>query len=85
VRNKIFNILVFIFLFYPTLAFAGPGGKIAKAIAETFWGKVILIGLTIFFLPLIIYVLLEDACRVFKHLLDSYATQPLTSTFELKT
>jgi hypothetical protein len=60
VRNKIFHILVFFLLFYPAFAFAGPGGKIAKAIAETFWGKVILLALTIFFLPLIIYVLLKE-------------------------
>jgi hypothetical protein len=60
VRNKIFNILIFFVIFYPAFAFAGPGGKIAKAVAETFWGKVILFGLTIFFLPLIIYVLLKE-------------------------
>ena len=59
-RNKIFDILVFFILFYPAFAFAGPGGKIAKVIATTFWGKVILIGLTMFFLPLIIYTLLKE-------------------------
>jgi hypothetical protein len=60
VRNKIFNIFVFFLLFFPTFAFAGPGGKIAKAVAQTFWGKVILVGITIFFLPLIIYMLLKE-------------------------
>lgn len=59
-RNKILNILVFLLLFYPTFAFAGPGGKIARAVAETFWGKVILVGITLFFLPLIIYTLLKE-------------------------
>ena len=59
-KYKIFYFLVFSLLFYPTVAFAGPGGKIAKIIAETFWGKVILIGLTIIFLPLIIYMLLKE-------------------------
>lgn len=59
-RYKIINLLVFFILFYPTIAFAGPGGKIAKAIAQTFWGKVILIGLTIFFLPLLIYFFLKE-------------------------
>jgi len=60
VKNKIYNILVFLLLFYPTFAFAGPGGKIARAVAETFWGKVIFVGITIFFLPLIIYMLLKE-------------------------
>ncbi len=60
VRNKIFHSLIFVLLFYPTIAFAGPGGKIAKAIAETFWGKVILIGLVVFFLPLILLVLFKE-------------------------
>lgn len=59
-RNKIFYIFVYFLLFYPTFAFAGPGGKIARAVAETFWGKVIVVGITIFFLPLIIYMLLKE-------------------------
>ena len=59
-KNKIFNILLFILLFYPSVAFAGPGGKIARAVFETFWGRVILIGLTILFLPLIIFVALKE-------------------------
>lgn len=70
-KGKIYASLVFFTLFYPVLAFAGPGGKIARAIAETFWGKVILIGLTLFFLPLIVYVLLKEYFakkRVFKDL-----------------
>jgi hypothetical protein len=46
VKSKIYNILVFFLLFYPTFAFAGPGGEIARAVAETFWGKVIFVGIT---------------------------------------
>lgn len=41
-------------------ALAGPGGKIASAAFETFWGKVILGVLTIIFLPLIIYMLIKE-------------------------
>ncbi|WP_428623008.1 Tim44 domain-containing protein [Sedimenticola sp.] len=41
-------------------ALAGPGGKIASAAFETFWGRVILGVLTIVFLPLIAYVLLRE-------------------------
>ena len=37
-------------------AVAGPGGFIAKAAFETFWGKVALAGLTLIFLPLILWV-----------------------------
>jgi len=69
--NKILTILVFSVLFFPAFVFAGPGGKIAKAVAETFWGKVILIALVIFFLPLIIYVWLKEyraKKRVFRDL-----------------
>ena len=41
-------------------ALAGPGGKIARAAFETFWGRIILAGLTIIFLPLILYVMLTE-------------------------
>ena len=41
-------------------AIAGPGGKIANAAFESFWGRVILLILTIIFLPLILYVLLRE-------------------------
>ncbi|UXI68261.1 Tim44 domain-containing protein [Tahibacter amnicola] len=41
-------------------ALAGPGGKIARAVFETFWGKVALAGLTIVFAPIIIYTLVRE-------------------------
>jgi len=41
-------------------ALAGPGGKIARAMFETFWGKIVLGLLTVFFLPLIIYVIVRE-------------------------
>ena len=41
-------------------ALAGPGGKIARAVFESFWGKVLLGVLVIIFLPLIIYVLIKE-------------------------
>ena len=52
--------LVIILLLVAEPAFAGPGGKIASAVFETFWGKVILGVLTIFFLPLISYILIRE-------------------------
>jgi len=39
---------------------AGPGGRIARAAFETFWGRVILAILTVFFLPLIIYIMCQE-------------------------
>ncbi len=41
-------------------ALAGPGGKIASAAFETFWGRILLGVLTIIFLPLITYILLRE-------------------------
>ena len=38
--------------------YAGPGGTVAKAFFRTWWGKLILIILTVIFLPLIVYMLL---------------------------
>jgi hypothetical protein len=40
-------------------AFAGPGGKIASALFDTFWGKVLLGALTIILLPLIIWSMVQ--------------------------
>jgi hypothetical protein len=48
-------IVLFFTLFAADQIFAGPGGIIKQA-AKTFWGKVVLIGLLIFFAPLIIYM-----------------------------
>lgn len=52
--------LLLLSLLFIEPAFAGPGGKIAKAAFETFWGRIILGGLIIFFLPLITYVVLRE-------------------------
>lgn len=41
-------------------ALAGPGGKIATAVASTLWGKIVLGLLVIAFLPLIIAVLIRE-------------------------
>ena len=51
---------VFIALLAVEPAIAGPGGKIASAAFETFWGRVALGVLTIVFLPLIMYVLFQE-------------------------
>ncbi len=41
-------------------AFAGPGGKIARAAFETFWGRIALGILTIILLPLILYIIIKE-------------------------
>ncbi len=41
-------------------ALAGPGGKIASAAFETFWGRILLAVLVVFFMPLIISVLWRE-------------------------
>ena len=53
-------VIVAISLVFVEPAFAGPGGKIARAAFETFWGRIALGILTIIFLPLITYVVLRE-------------------------
>jgi len=54
------SVFVLIALLTAEPALAGPGGKIAKAVYESFWGKVGLVLLTIIFLPLIISVIIKE-------------------------
>jgi len=51
---------VFIVLLAVEPGLAGPGGKIARAAFETFWGRVVLGILTIVFLPYITYVVVKE-------------------------
>jgi len=39
---------------------AGPGGRIASAAFQSFWGRVLLVILTLIFLPLILYTVLQE-------------------------
>ncbi|WP_299336370.1 hypothetical protein [uncultured Psychroserpens sp.] len=55
-KQLLFTIIFIAILFYADPVYAGPGGGIAKAFFKTWWGKAILILLTIIFLPLIIYM-----------------------------
>lgn len=62
-KRKIILGIVIVFILALVLvepAVAGPGGKIARAAFETFWGRIILGVLTILFLPLILYVLIRE-------------------------
>jgi hypothetical protein len=62
-NQKIFTVLALVvvaILMLSEPAFAGPGGKIASAAFESFWGRIVLGVLTIIFLPLITYILLRE-------------------------
>lgn len=62
-NNKYFLVLGILFLACITVAepaLAGPGGKIAKAAVETFWGRITLGVLTVIFFPLIVYMLIKE-------------------------
>ncbi len=54
----IFTMAVMILLTEPALA--GPGGKIARSLFDSFWGKLLLVFLTVIFLPLIILNFLKE-------------------------
>ncbi|WP_434359952.1 Tim44-like domain-containing protein [Parasalinivibrio latis] len=53
-------VAIMVLLVFSEPALAGPGGKIASAAFETFWGRVILGILTVIFLPLIAYMMLRE-------------------------
>ena len=61
-RYLFWSVLAFAFVAFVTVqpVLAGPGGKIAKAVFETFWGKVVLTILVILFLPIILFVMLKE-------------------------
>jgi len=58
-------LIVFSVLIVAEPAFAGPGGKIASAVFETFWGRVVLGILAIIFLPFACYVMINE--RIAEH------------------
>lgn len=61
-RNLLFLILpvAMVLLLAAEPAIAGPGGKIANAIFDTFWGKVLMVILFIIFMPLIFYTVIKE-------------------------
>lgn len=63
-------------------AFAGPGGKIARAVFESFWGKVLLLILTIVFAPLIIMMVIKEKLAERRSLADLRYMAKLAPEFE---
>lgn len=59
-KQWLFILTVAIILFTIDPIYAGPGGAIAKGLFKTFWGKLLLIVLTIILLSLIIYIRLLE-------------------------
>lgn len=60
-------ILITLLLFWVDPVFAGPGGAIAKGLFKTWWGKMLLIILTIVLLPLIFYIRIVEYRKVKKN------------------
>ncbi|WP_027392642.1 hypothetical protein [Aquimarina latercula] len=56
-KSEIILFILFItFLFFIDPLYAGPGGAIAKGLFKTWWGKILLLVVTIVLLPFIIYI-----------------------------
>lgn len=51
-------------------ALAGPGGKIARAVFESFWGRVLLGALTVLLLPLVLWVVVKERIAAKRALAD---------------
>jgi hypothetical protein len=80
-------IVVVLLVAAPEAALAGPGGKIAAAVAKTFWGRVALAALVVLFLPLILYVLVREwlaARRTHRDLRRLRSLQPAFDWLMLK-
>lgn len=56
----IFAFIVLCFTLDPEWALAGPGGTIAKGLFKTWYGKLLMVVLTIVLLPLIIYINMKE-------------------------
>lgn len=64
-------------------ALAMPGGKIASAVFDTFWGKVLLVIITIVLLPLIVYMVSKEWAAQRRTLKDlSYMAAVVDPSFE---
>jgi hypothetical protein len=59
-KEWIFVLTVMLILFTIEPTYAGPGGFVAKALFKTWYGKLLLLLVTIIFLPLIIYIRLIE-------------------------
>lgn len=63
-------------------AFASPGGKIASAMLQTFWGKIILFFLILLFLPLILYTVIREYLAQRHTLNDLQKLNKINSLFD---
>jgi hypothetical protein len=66
----------------PDLALAGPGGKIASGFAKTFWGKVVLGAIVIVFLPVILFVVVQEYLAGKRALRDLARLRALDPAFD---
>jgi len=76
------SILFILLLCAAEPSLAGPGGKIATAVATTFWGKFFLGLLIILFLPLIFYVIIREKLAERRARKDLRFMASYSATFE---
>ncbi|MGY6650332.1 hypothetical protein [Wenyingzhuangia sp. IMCC45574] len=68
-KNQIYLTLFLVFflsLIFIEDSFAGPGGTITKALFKTWWGKLLMLALTILIAPVIIYHYIVQTIKVKK-------------------
>jgi len=63
-------------------AFAGPGGKIASAMFQSFWGKIIVFVLIILFSPLILYTIIREYLAQRRTLNDLHQLAQINPLFD---
>ena len=65
-KDWLLLITVMVILFSIDPVYAGPGGAVAKVFFRTWWGKLLLLALTILLLPLILYMRIKEYRKVRK-------------------
>lgn len=81
-KKMIYFVVVASLVFCAEQALAGPGGKIASAAFETFWGRVALGALVIVFLPMILYVMATEKLAERRTMKDLRFMAGHSSTFD---
>jgi hypothetical protein len=66
----------------PVSAFAAPGGKIASAVASSFWGRALLLLVALLFLPLILYVWAKEGLAERRALRDLRRLRDVQPAFD---
>jgi hypothetical protein len=84
-NNRLLGVVLVVTAFVLLLAepaFAGPGGYVARALFESFWGRLLLGVLTIVLLPIILWVVMKEKLAERRTLADLRYMARLTPTFD---